>query len=175
MRNWRKIRRVHDTYIKNDEFMALALNIGNNIKRRKYNFDKIGLLGISRGGLPLLTVIAQFLEIEDVYTAKVKRVYSDTGEYTAEVIHSDLGNKESFIVLDDVVSTGKSIRALGDHLNEKHRDIEKVFCIYGDKDIERETGIEVYTELWKSSNETVRFPWEKEFYVYDCKNGVTNG
>lgn len=146
------------------KFSELARGIARKIKRRKYNWDKYGLLGISRGGLPLLTFVANYLELQDVYTVQISATNSDkAGDKRDEpqIMHYDLGKKENFIVLDDVVSTGKSISRLYSYMLGLNRNLERVYCMFGDRDIERQTGVDIETEEWKDSNEWAVFCWEK--------------
>lgn len=148
-----------------EEFQTLAKGLVKKIEKNYYDWSKYGILGISRGGLPLLTFVANQLGVHDVYTAKVQATNSDkAGDLSKEtqVLHADLGDKQRFIVLDDVISTGKSISRLFTYMLKRNCNLEKAFCLYGDEDVERQTGVEIETEKWKKRDEWTIFPWEKK-------------
>lgn len=139
------------------DFVREAIKISKKVTLGK-DHSKIGLLGICRGGLPLLTVVANFLGIKDVYTISVD-------SETNTVVNSNLGEKQYYIAFEDVVSSGATIRAVGDFLRHRHAELLEVYCIFRDTDVELCTGIDIYPQKYKLSSQWVYFPWEKGFYL----------
>lgn len=156
--------KILETSIKYEysDFIRDAVKISGKVVMGN-NQSKVGLLGICRGGLPLLTAVANFMspkEVKDVYTISID---SDTNT----ISHADLGEKRFFIAFDDVVSTGGTIRAVGDYLRAHNAELLEVYCLFRDTDVSLCTGTEIYAQNDKVSSQWVDFPWERNFYNDD--------
>lgn len=148
-----------------DMYMSACEAISNDIKS-KYNFKnkKIGLLGIARGGLPLLTTVSQFLGIRHISFIQCKMTNSDTlhdyGEFSIISEYLEPGIEE-FILFDDILYKGKTTNGVIKHLREKNINVKNVYTLVADEKFKNITpnGINYNSGYECKADSWVHFFW----------------
>lgn len=120
-----------------DCYMNACLEIANSIKE-KYNLEeeKIGLLGIARGGLPMLATLSHLLGVRDVSTIQLQMSNSDNcHDYgKVRIISENLIDKyDKFIVLEDIIYKGLSSSKVVDILKEKNKEVIDIYSLIIDE------------------------------------------
>lgn len=138
--------------------------IVNDIKNKNYNLDEVCLLGIARGGLPLLTYVSHNISVRNISIVQAKMTKSDNlFDYGNAKIILD-GIREDFkyyILFEDIIYKGSTIELVQNFLKEKNKKILEIYSLVADEkyinpniDIKIKTASIIKTEDW------VKFPWE---------------
>ncbi len=151
------------------EFLEAVKLISDDIED-KFKGKKFGIIGVARGGLPLLVAISHRLDIRRVDVIQVKMTNSDNkwdyGE--AELVNETLGDDiDEYIVFEDIVSHGRSVNLV---VNELLKRKKKVLAIYSlvvnedmkDLELDNETMDIVYVNMIKQT-QWVNFFWEQGY------------
>jgi hypoxanthine phosphoribosyltransferase len=151
-------------YVKFDyEKFIKAIEVFCEDIKTSYNIEDgtIGLLGLARGGLPLLVSISHGLGIRELSTIQLQMSNSDNcfdfGE--AKVIEKCINDKyDKFIVFDDIIYKGRSTNAALKYLKEMGKEVLAVYTLVideGFKDIEIENNdvpikyaYEINKDIW---------------------------
>lgn len=153
------------------EFLrAVNLIVDDIIKRYGDKLDKIGLLGLARGGLPLLVSVSHKTGIRKINVVQVKMTNTnDKWDYGSEHIIWDYIDSEidEFILFEDIVSHGRSINLV---INELLKRNKKAICVYSlflnddmnSITLDNEDMDIVYVDLI-NGNQWVNFFWEKGY------------
>tara|TARA_B110000091_G_scaffold207868_1_gene246654 strand:+ start:23 stop:415 length:393 start_codon:yes stop_codon:yes gene_type:complete len=108
------------------------------IIKKKYNPKKLVI--ISKGGLIPGSIIAHYLEIEDINIISIRNV-------------EEIKSLEKIIVVDDLINTGKTAEII-----KKNIPNSKLVVLYNKKSIKKNCDLSLYKF---DSNELIVLPWEK--------------
>ena len=107
------------------------------IIKKKYNPKKLVI--ISKGGLIPGSIIAHYLEIEDINIISIRNV-------------EEIKSLEKIIVVDDLINTGKTAEII-----KKNIPNSKLIVLYKKKSIKKNCDLSLYKF---DSNELIVLPWE---------------
>ena len=153
-----------------EDFLKAVELISEDIKL-KYDLGnkKIGLLGIARGALPLLTAVSHYLDIRNVSIIQIQMTntdkikdYGDT-RFINKMIEADVTD---FILFEDIVSHGRCSNFAINYLKEQGKNVVSVYSLvmndyFIDKDYDIDTDVN-YVYLI-NDNQWVHFVWEKDY------------
>lgn len=153
-----------------DQYWKAIKSICKDIKN-KYDItgENIGILGIARGGLPMLVSISHELGIRNISMVQIQMSNSDNCHDYGEVrLISECinDNIEQFIVLEDIIYKGKTTDATISLLKNRNKKVLGVYSLIldeGFKDISiknKEVDINYAYEL--NEDDWVYFLWEKD-------------
>ena len=108
------------------------------IIKKKYNPKKLVI--ISKGGLIPGSIIAHYLEIEDINIISIRNV-------------EEIKSLEKIIVVDDLINTGKTAEII-----KKNIPNSKLVVLYNKKSIKKNCDLSLYKF---NNNELIVLPWEK--------------
>jgi len=108
------------------------------IIKKKYNPKKLVI--ISKRGLIPGSIIAHYLEIEDINIISIRNV-------------EEIKSLEKIIVVDDLINTGKTAEII-----KKNIPNSKLVVLYNKKSIKKNCDLSLYKF---NSNELIVLPWEK--------------
>ena len=108
------------------------------IIKKKYNPKKLVI--ISKGGLIPGSIIAHYLEIEDINIISIRNI-------------KEIKSLEKIIVVDDLINTGKTAEII-----KKNIPNSKLIVLYKKKSIKKNCDLSLYKF---DSNELIVLPWEK--------------
>ena len=108
------------------------------IIKKKYNPKKLVI--ISKGGLIPGSIIAHYLEIEDINIISIRNV-------------EEIKSLEKIIVVDDLINTGKTAEII-----KKNIPNSKLVVLNNKKSIKKNCDLSLYKF---NSNELIVLPWEK--------------
>lgn len=120
-------------------FLHSVMLIADDIKKN-YDFKnkKIGLIGIARGALPLLVALSHELEIRRIGVIQIQMTNSDKKyDYGEAKIDNGYIDEEcdEYIILEDVVSHGRSINLLVNEMTQKNKKITAIYTLLMNRDM----------------------------------------
>lgn len=153
------------------EFLEAVDLIVNDITE-KYGekFDKIGLIGLARGGLPLLVTVSHKTGIRKINVVQIQMTNTDNkwdyGQETWVWDHID-EDIDEFILFEDMVSHGRSINLVINELLKRNKKVLAVYTLFLNSDmknitLENEYMDIVYTNII-NGNQWVHFFWENGY------------
>ena len=107
------------------------------IIKKKYNPKKLVI--ISKGGLIPGSIIAHYLEIEDINIISIRNI-------------KEIKSLEKIIVVNDLINTGKTAEII-----KKNIPNSKLIVLYKKKSIQKNCDLSLYKF---DSNELIVLPWE---------------
>lgn len=158
------------------EFENAVVKIGNDILN-SYDFhdEKIGLIGVARGALPLLTAISHYVNNRNISIMQIQMTNSDKikdyGEtrFINEMVDESVN---SFIIIEDVVSHGRCSNFVINRLKNIGKKVLNVYSIIMNEDFE-ELNYDQDIDLkyvYKITNEQwIQFFWEKTPQITSCE------
>ena len=164
-----------DIKIKFDEnmFLDAVMKIANDIRA---NYDlankKIGLIGIARGALPLLVALSHELDIRDISVVQIKMTNSnerwDYGDAIWKNGYID-ENFDEYIILEDMVSHGRSVNLLVNELTRKNKKVTAIYTLFMNEDMKKLSLENEYMDI-KYVNlicqkQWVYYFWEKGYRI----------
>jgi hypoxanthine-guanine phosphoribosyltransferase len=152
-----------------DMFLEAVKLITNDILE-KFPNKNYGLIGVARGGLPLLVSVSHRLDIRRIDVVQIKMSNSDKqwDFGTAEMLGSTLNDEiDEYIIFEDIVARGRSVNLLVNELKKKNK---KVLAIYSlvlnevmkDLKLDNEDMDIVYVDMINPS-QWVNFFWENGY------------
>ena len=135
------------------DFHRDAKALSEKLKEREWQ----GLLAITRGGLAPAAVLSRELDILHVDTVCIASYEADEQKQGEELkllksISMDCGG-EGWLVIDDLVDTGNTIRIINEMLPKAH--VATIYAKPAGKDLADTWLTEVSQDTW------VFFPWEE--------------
>lgn len=120
-----------------EHYIYACYKIAEDIKS-KYDLSKnnIELIGLARGGLPLLVTISHILNIREVYMIQTKMSNSDNcHDYgVVRYLSDNLTNKPcKCILLEDIIFKGNTTNAAINIVKEKHKEVLEVYTLVMDE------------------------------------------
>ena len=115
-----------------------------------------GIIAVTRGGLIPACIVARELNIRLIETFCIASYHQEQTQNEAKILKGldHLGDGEGWLVIDDLVDTGKTFEIIRGHLPKAH-----FACIYG-KPKGVPTADTYVTEV--SQDTWVFFPWDME-------------
>ena len=118
-------------------YMKACNKIADFIKA-KYDLKKenIGLLGVARGGLPMLTTLSHLLNIREVSTIQLQMSDSDNcHDYgKVRIISETLVEKyDKFIIFEDIIYKGLSSGEVVNILKKKNKEVVDIYSLIIDE------------------------------------------
>lgn len=128
-----------EIYFNENMFLNAVDKIASDI-RANYNLEnkKIGLIGIARGGLPLLVALSHELEIRYISVVQIVMTKSDnTFDYGEAKIHNGYidADFDEYIILEDVISHGRSVNLLVNELIKRNKKIVAIYTLLMNRDM----------------------------------------
>lgn len=148
----------------------IAEEISDIITTMNIDIDEIGLIGIARGGLPLMVGVSHRTGIRDCSSIQIKMNKSDNkDDYgIAHYINGNISAKKYYFVFEDIIYKGQSINILMNSIKNKANDVLGIFSIVQDSGF-KENNVFTYNQsIVKSSyllpkDEWTYFFWEKGY------------
>lgn len=156
------------------EFIEAASIIANDIKE-KYDIKKenIGILGLARGGLPLLTTLSHLLDKREISIMQIKMSNSDNefdygnAQYLTGMFEEGI---EKFILIEDIIYKGNSVDLATDYLESLGKEVVGIYSLAADiglHEINRKNTIDIRYVYEIELDKWVYFFWEKGYkYEY---------
>lgn len=113
-----------------------------------------GIVAITRGGLVPAAIIARELEIRLVDTVCVSSYEWQDRQEETQILKSVSGNGSGWLLLDDLVDTGKTAKVVRDMLPEAH--FATVYAKPAGRPLVDTFITEVSQDTW------ILFPWDSE-------------
>ena len=154
-----------------EDFLEAVKLISDDIEKKYLKSNKkIGLVGIARGGLPLLVAVSHSTGIRQVNVVQVEMTKSDNrwdyGEPSINWAAID-DSIDEFILFEDMVSHARSINVVIDMLKSKGKKVLAVYSLFmnnymfNTEDRHKDVDI-VYVNLI-CQQQWVYFFWEKGY------------
>ncbi len=125
-------------YYGEKEFLEAVDLISKDIQE-KFGNKKFGIIGVARGGLPLLVAVSHRIDARRVDVVQVKMTNSDQKwDYgTAEIVNSTLDDSfDEYILFEDIVSHGRSVNLLVNELLKKGKKVIAIYSLVLNEDME---------------------------------------
>lgn len=147
-----------------DKFEKLCNIIINDIILNNFHLEKVSLLGIARGGLPLLSYVSHHVKIRELSIIQLKMTMSDKPfDYgTASIIFKAIRNDfDKFIILEDIIFTGQTIQLVQDEIYKENKEIIAIYSLVADEAYKNDfIKVPIRTAAIIKKNKWVKFPWE---------------
>ena len=112
-----------------------------------------GIVAITRGGLVPAAIIARELDLRLIDTVCIAS-YDDMEQGNLAVLKSVEGNGEGYLIVDDLVDTGKTARAVREMLPEAH--FATIYAKPAGRPLVDSFITDVSQDTW------ILFPWDTE-------------
>lgn len=105
---------------------------------KKYSNKKIGLIGLARGGLPLLVAVSHRTGIREISVVQIQMTNSnekwDYGDakWVNGYISDDI---DEFVIFEDMVSHGRSVNLLVNELTKMNKKVLDIYTLFLNKDM----------------------------------------
>lgn len=112
-------------------------NILELLQEKQIDKDDVLLIGVARGGLPLLVGVSHRTGIRNISTIQVKMNKSDNkDDYgKAEILNFNYDNlKKYYIVFEDIIYKGQSVNLILDSLKEERKKVLSIYSLVIDED-----------------------------------------
>ncbi len=161
----KKINLDYNLYIKACEIISKDILNNFNLKE-----EKIGILGLARGGLPLLVTISHMIKVRNISIIQAQMSNSDSehdyGEFRLISQYLD-ENIDKYILFEDIIYQGTTTEGVIKHLESQKKEILGIYSLVIDegfkniiekKDI-KDIPVKYVYEI--NANDWVYFLWEK--------------
>jgi hypoxanthine-guanine phosphoribosyltransferase len=149
-----------------DKFEKLSNIIVNDIFISNFHLEKVSLLGIARGALPLLSYVSHHTKIRDLSICQLKMTNSDkpfdygTSSILLKAIRNDF---DKFILFEDIIFRGQTIKLVQDELYKENKAILAIYSLLVDESYENQfITAQVRSAALVKQNHWVKFPWESD-------------
>lgn len=153
------------------EFLESVDLISKDIENKYLNEGKnIGLIGLARGGLPLLVAISHRTGIRKINVVQIKMTESnerwDYGK--PEWINGFIDeNTDEFIIFEDMVSHGRSVNLLVNELTKMNKKVLAIYTLFMNNDMKELSLDNEYMDInyvnLITQKQWVYFFWEKGY------------
>lgn len=151
------------------EFLESVGLISKDIENKYLNEGKnIGLIGLARGGLPLLVAVSHRTGIRKINVVQIKMTESnerwDYGK--PEWINGFIDeNTDEFIIFEDMVSHGRSVNLLVNELTKMNKKVLAIYTLFMNNDMKELSLDNEYMDInyvnLITQKQWVYFFWEK--------------
>lgn len=146
-----------------EEFENFSKLIAQDILKMKINKEKVCLLGTARGALPLLTYISHKTGIRNISIVQLQMTNSDNPFDYGEVkilLEAIREEFDDFIILEDIIYKGSTVREIIKILNSKNKNIKKIYSLILDEAYPTIDSNKVYSASLLKAEKWIKFPWE---------------
>lgn len=153
------------------EFLESVDLISKDIENKYLNEGKnIGLIGLARGGLPLLVTVSHRTGIRKINVVQIKMTESnerwDYGK--PEWINGFIDeNTDEFIIFEDMVSHGRSVNLLVNELTKMNKKVLAIYTLFMNNDMKELSLDNEYMDInyvnLITQKQWVYFFWEKGY------------
>ena len=153
------------------EFLESVDLISKDIENKYLNEGKnIGLIGLARGGLPLLVAVSHRTGIRKINVVQIKMTESnerwDYGK--PEWVNGFIDeNIDEFIIFEDMVSHGRSVNLLVNELTKMNKKVLAIYTLFMNNDIKELSLDNEYMDInyvnLITQKQWVYFFWEKGY------------
>ncbi len=147
-----------------DKFEKLSNIIVNDIISNNFHLEKVSLLGIARGALPLLSYVSHHIKIRDLSIIQLKMTNSDKPfDYgTASILFKAIRNDfDKFIIFEDIIFKGQTIQLVQDEIHKENKEIIAIYSLVADQAYKNDyIKVPIRTAAIIKKNNWVKFPWE---------------
>ena len=156
----------------NEEDFLKAVEVISRDIEEKYlkKNKKVGLIGLARGGLPLLVAVSHRTGIRNINVVQIKMTESnerwDYGnpEWVNGFVDDDV---DDFIIFEDMVSHGRSINLLVNELMKKGKNVLDIYTLFMNEDMKEIYIDNEYMDInyvyLITQKQWVYFFWEKGY------------
>lgn len=137
--------------------------------------NKIGILGMARGALPLLVSVSHKIGIREISIIQLQMSNSDNMHDYGEVriLNEMISDKyDKFILLEDIIYKGKTTDEAIELLKFKNKEVVAVYSLVMDegfKDISiKNSDVEINYVYDLEKDDWVHFLWEENLMIGDC-------
>ncbi|WWO95296.1 MAG: phosphoribosyltransferase family protein [Candidatus Dasytiphilus stammeri] len=143
----------------------LSLNIASIIREQKIPYDCI--IGISRSGWIPAVIIAHNLGVRELTSICIKRNQTDkinSEKVSPHIIDIGLMTEKylNWIVIDDIVGTGETIKLIRNKFAIPNRSIFVASLFFNSKNGDCNKINRLVDYYAKEEKEWIRFPWESK-------------
>ena len=132
--------------------------------------DKIGLIGLARGGLPLLVAVSHKTNIRKINVVQIQMTNSnDRWDYgDAKWVNGYIDDEiDEFIVFEDMVSHGRSVNLLVNELKRMGKKVLAIYSLFMNEDMKKLSLDDEYMDILYVNlicqKQWVYFFWEKGY------------
>ena len=153
------------------EFLESVDLISKDIENKYLNEGKnIGLIGLARGGLPLLVAVSHRTGIRKINVVQIKMTESnerwDYGK--PEWVNGFIDeNIDEFIIFEDMVSHGRSVNLLVNVLTKMNKKVLAIYTLFMNNDMKELSLDNEYMDInyvnLITQKQWVYFFWEKGY------------
>ena len=153
------------------EFLESVDLISKDIENKYLNEGKnIGLIGLARGGLPLLVAVSHRTGIRKINVVQIKMTESnerwDYGK--PEWVNGFIDeNIDEFIIFEDIVSHGRSVNLLVNELTKINKKVLAIYTLFMNNDMKELSLDNEYMDInyvnLITQKQWVYFFWEKGY------------
>ncbi len=153
------------------EFLESVDLISKDIENKYLNEGKnIGLIGLARGGLPLLVAVSHKTGIRKINVVQIKMTESnerwDYGK--PEWVNGFIDeNIDEFIIFEDMVSHGRSVNLLVNELTKMNKKVLAIYTLFMNNDMKELSLDNEYMDInyvnLITQKQWVYFFWEKGY------------
>ena len=153
------------------EFLESVDLISKDIENKYLNEGKnIGLIGLARGGLPLLVAVSHRTGIRKINVVQIKMTESnerwDYGK--PEWVNGFIDeNIDKFIIFEDMVSHGRSVNLLVNELTKMNKKVLAIYTLFMNNDMKELSLDNEYMDInyvnLITQKQWVYFFWEKGY------------
>ena len=153
------------------EFLESVDLISKDIENKYLNEGKnIGLIGLARGGLPLLVAVSHRTGIRKINVVQIKMTESnerwDYGK--PEWVNGFIDEKiDEFIIFEDMVSHGRSVNLLVNELTKMNKKVLAIYTLFMNNDMKELSLDNEYMDInyvnLITQKQWVYFFWEKGY------------
>ena len=153
------------------EFLESVDLISKDIENKYLNEGKnIGLIGLARGGLPLLVAVSHRTGIRKINVVQIKMTESnerwDYGK--PEWVNGFIDeNIDEFIIFEDMVSHGRSVNLLVNELTKMNKKVLAIYTLFMNNDMKELSLDNEYMDInyvnLITQQQWVYFFWEKGY------------
>lgn len=133
---------------------------------------QIGLIGIARGALPLLVALSHELEIRSVSVIQVQMTNSNKKyDYgLAKIVNGYIDDYfNEYIVLEDMISHGRSVNLVVNELTEKNKKVLAIYSLFMNRDMKKlkldNECMDIKYVYLTRQEQWVYFFWEKGYKI----------
>lgn len=116
-------------------YIEACEKIAKDIKNKYRDLEEIEIIGMARGGLPMLVTLSHLLGIRKVSMIQTQMSNSDNchdyGEFRYMSDNID-DNKKKCILLEDIIYKGKTTNGVVDILKKRGKEILEVYSLIAD-------------------------------------------
>lgn len=116
-------------------YIEACEKIANDIKNKYQDLEEIEIIGMARGGLPMLVTLSHLLGIRKVSMIQTQMSNSDNchdyGEFRYMSDNID-DSKKKCILFEDIIYKGKTTNGVVDILKKRGKEILEVYSLIAD-------------------------------------------